>query len=112
MATPTRISAKARPKPKTLSHIEVHPAMGGGVTVKHVYPGFDHDPEEHQFGPDEKSEAIGHIVEHGGFSDALKNAGEGLYEGIKGAIESQPAALGPELMQKAASGVKQALGQE
>jgi hypothetical protein len=56
--------SKKKNTPKTLSHLEIHPQLGGGHVVKHVYSGYQHDPKEVKF--NEKGVAKGgeHIAAH------------------------------------------------
>jgi hypothetical protein len=60
---------KKTPK-KTLDHLELHPKLGGGHIVKHVYSGYEHDPKEIQFNKDGKSQGgehvVAHLAKHGG----------------------------------------------
>jgi len=53
---------------KTVDHLELHPKMGGGHIVKHVYSGYEHDPMEVHFGKDGTREGKGsghqHVLEH------------------------------------------------
>jgi hypothetical protein len=61
------VAASAKPPkvgPKVLSHIEIHPKLGGGHIVKHVFSGYQHDPREFQFGADEGDRAAAHIARH------------------------------------------------
>jgi hypothetical protein len=59
-ATPKK-KAVAR---KTVDHLELHPKMGGGHIVKHVYTGYDHEPKEVHFNEDGKSQGGEHIMAH------------------------------------------------
>ena len=54
-------TAKAR---KTVDHLEIHPKMGGGHIVKHVYSGYEHEPKEVHFNEDGKSQGGEHILSH------------------------------------------------
>jgi hypothetical protein len=63
--------ANSRKKsPKTLDHLELHPQLGGGHLVKHVYSGYDHEPKEYKFNANGKSQGgehiVRHLVKHGG----------------------------------------------
>src|SRR5277367_5859765 len=61
--------ASAKPPkmgPKVLSHIEIHPTLGGGHSIKHVYSGYQHDAKEYQLGPDESVRAANHVARHTG----------------------------------------------
>ena len=49
---------------KTLDHIEIHPKMGGGHIVKHVYSNYEHEPKEVHFNEDGKSQGGEHILSH------------------------------------------------
>lgn len=57
-------TSKPKSQPKTLSHIELHPKMGGGTIVKHVYTGYQHDAKEYQFNEDGIAKGGEHIVAH------------------------------------------------
>lgn len=54
---------KARAK-KTLDHLELHPKMGGGHIVKHVYSSYEHEPKEVHFNEEGKSQGGEHILSH------------------------------------------------
>ena len=60
-------SSKKR-RPKTLDHLEIHPQLGGGHVVKHVYTDYAHDTKEVKFNEDGKSQERGahgeHILHH------------------------------------------------
>ncbi len=67
-STPKRKATK-----KTLDHLELHPKMGGGTIVKHVYTNYEHEPMEVHFDEDGKREGKGggehilnHLKKHGG----------------------------------------------
>lgn len=60
-----------RPKPKkVLDHLELHPRMGGGHIVKHVYTSYEHEPKEVHFNEEGKSQGgehvVNHLIKHGG----------------------------------------------
>ena len=55
---------KPKSTPKTLSHLEIHPQLGGGHVVKHVYSGYQHEPKEYKFNEDGKAKGGEHIVSH------------------------------------------------
>lgn len=63
-------TTKARKARKVLAHLEVHPQLGGGHLVRHVYAGFGHEPKEVSFNKDGKSQGgehiVNHLVKHGG----------------------------------------------
>jgi hypothetical protein len=89
--------------PRVLSHIEIHPAMKGGVTVKHVYSGYQHDPREYNFGEDEGDRAAAHIARHTGLplqgrAEDEQNADEGDEE--KQTAKELPAVKGVGSMHK------------
>jgi len=56
-------TAKKR-SPKTLDHLELHPQLGGGHIVKHVYTGYDHESKEVKFNAEGKSQGGEHIMKH------------------------------------------------
>ena len=57
-------SSKPKKSPQTLSHLEIHPKLGGGHVVKHVYSGYDHQPKEYSFNKDGKAKGGEHIADH------------------------------------------------
>lgn len=73
----------SRRKPaKVLDHIEVHPKMGGGHTVKHVYTSYEHESKEVPFSKSQGYEAAKHILKHSGLGHVLEGeSGEAVGEG-------------------------------
>lgn len=70
-------SAERMPKgKKVLAHLEIHPRMGGGHTVKHVYAGYQHEPKDYAFKESEGTKAMAHIARHAG----LPVSGESEHE--------------------------------
>jgi hypothetical protein len=67
-------------RPKTLVHLEIHPQLGGGHIVKHVYASYEHEPKEVKFNEDGKSQGGEHIVSH-----LMKHGGLPPMEGMEGA---------------------------
>jgi hypothetical protein len=65
--------------PKTLDHLEIHPQLGGGHIVKHVYTGYEHDAKEVKFNADGKSQGGEHIMKH-----LTKHAGLPLMSNAEG----------------------------
>lgn len=64
---------KEKKPPKVVSHLEVHPSMGGGHAVHVVHThGYEHPPMVKEFeGPHEpvslpKGHVLGHLAEHMG----------------------------------------------
>jgi hypothetical protein len=57
-------TSKAKRAPKALSHLEIHPKLGGGHVVKHVYTGYSHEPKEYQFNKDGIAKGGEHIADH------------------------------------------------
>lgn len=51
---------------KTLDHIEIHPKMGGGQTVKHVYTSYEAKPTEHNFSQKQGESFAAHLAKHTG----------------------------------------------
>lgn len=49
---------------KVLDHLELHPKMGGGHIVKHVYTSYQHEPDEVHFNENGKAKGGEHIVDH------------------------------------------------
>ena len=72
--------AKEKRQPKSLSHLEIHPQLGGGHIIKHVYSGYQHEPKEYKF--NEKGIAKGgehitaHLAKHAGLP-AMESADGG-----------------------------------
>lgn len=60
----TAESKKSPKSQKVLAHLEIHPQLGGGHIVKHVYSGYHHEPKEVKFNEDGKSRGGEHIVAH------------------------------------------------
>lgn len=60
----TAESVKPKRGKKTLDHIEIHPKMGGGHIVKHVYTDYQHEPKEVHFNEEGKSQGGEHILSH------------------------------------------------
>lgn len=78
--------------PKVLSHIEIHPRMGGGHQIKHVYEGYQHEPRTYEFEEDEGDRAAAHIVRHTGISgNALNARAEEEEEGDEDTMEKNKA---------------------
>jgi hypothetical protein len=70
-----QVAESATPKKKaagrkTVDHLELHPKMGGGHIVKHVYTGYEHEPKEVHFNESGKSQGgehvLSHLIKHGG----------------------------------------------
>ncbi|MCU1338832.1 MAG: hypothetical protein JWO19_4413 [Bryobacterales bacterium] len=57
-------TSKAKRAPKTLSHLELHPKMGGGHIIKHVYSGYEHQSKEYSFNKEGKAAGGEHISSH------------------------------------------------
>jgi hypothetical protein len=57
-------TSKAKRAQKILSHLEIHPVLGSGHMVRHVYAGFGHEPKEVKFNKDGKSQGGEHIRDH------------------------------------------------
>ncbi len=65
MSVPTVESApKPRKGPKVIDHIEIHPKMGGGHVIKHVYSGYQHEPAEYNFNKNGIAKGGEHIQDH------------------------------------------------
>jgi hypothetical protein len=56
-------SKKAR-TPKVLDHLEIHPKLGSGHIVKHVYTGYEHDPKTVEFNKAGVAKGGEHIAAH------------------------------------------------
>jgi hypothetical protein len=80
--------AREKKQPKVLAHIEIHPQLGGGHIIKHVYQGYQHDPAQVQFDEDGKREGKGsngeHIVTHLMKHAGLPATGVSNMEGAEG----------------------------
>lgn len=50
--------------PKTLDHLELHPQLGGGHIVKHVYASYEHPSKDYKFNEAGKSQGGEHIQRH------------------------------------------------
>ena len=65
---------------KTVDHLELHPQLGGGHIVKHVYSGYEHDAKEVKFNAEGKSQGgehvVAHLTKHGGLPAMTKAEGE------------------------------------
>lgn len=73
-------STKSRKEtPKVLAHLELHPQLGGGHIVKHVYTGYQHEPKSVEFNKKGKAQGgehiVSHLMKHGGLP-AMGNAAE------------------------------------
>jgi hypothetical protein len=70
---------KPRKSPQTLDHLELHPQLGGGHIVKHVYSGYGHQPKEYKFNEEGVAKGgehiVAHLVKHAGLP-GVKAAGE------------------------------------
>jgi hypothetical protein len=66
IAAPVRAESSGKKAPKTLVHLEIHPTLGGGHMVRHVYSGYAHEPKEYKFGKDEGERAMAHVARHTG----------------------------------------------
>jgi len=60
----TAETSKPKRGKKTLDHIEIHPKMGGGHIVKHVYTDYQHEPKAVEFNKDGKAQGGEHILSH------------------------------------------------
>ena len=66
MAEAVQVEAKSKKGRKALEHLEVHPVLGGGHMIKHVYSGYGHEPKEYKFKPSEGAKALAHVARHAG----------------------------------------------
>lgn len=61
-------STKSRRGPKAIAHLEIHPKLGGGHVVKHVYSnggaGEYREPKEHHFNEEGIARGGEHITAH------------------------------------------------
>lgn len=62
--------SKRKRAAKVVGHLEIHPQLGGGHIVKHVYTSYDHQPREVNFnaaGVAKGGEKIAdHLAKHAG----------------------------------------------
>lgn len=72
-----RIAESKQPRKgrKAVSHIEIHPRLGGGHIVKHVYTGYEHQAKEVHFNEDGKTQGGEHVTKH-----VMKHAGLPKYD--------------------------------
>lgn len=57
-------ATKEKRQPKTLDHLEIHPQLGGGHVIKHVYSGYQHDAMDVKFNAAGKAKGGEHITAH------------------------------------------------
>lgn len=76
-------------KQNTLDHIEIHPKLGGGHIVKHVYTGYSAEPKEQSFSQKENKSFAAHLAKHTGVP--LRLAGHAKASETEGEIEEQGA---------------------
>ena len=70
-------AAKRSKAPKVLSHMEIHPQMGGGVRVEHHYSSYEHKPSMHEFAEDEGAKFHAHMTKHTGLAhEKVEEQGE------------------------------------
>ena len=76
----TAESNKPKSKAKVLDHLEIHPQLGGGHIVKHVYTDYSHDPKEVKFNKAGKSQGgehvVAHLTKHGGLPGGAEEEAE------------------------------------
>jgi hypothetical protein len=82
-------SSKSKKPPKVLSHLEIHPRMGGGHIVKHVYSSYEHPSKEVHFNEDGKAKGGEHIMSHLAKHAGLPAAGADQYAGGDGEEEAE-----------------------
>lgn len=67
-----QVAETSKPKrgKQVLDHLEVHPKLGGGHIVKHVYQGYEHEPKSVEFNEEGKGpggeHVASHLAKHGG----------------------------------------------
>lgn len=62
-----RAKGEGKKPPKVIAHIEIHPAMGGGVRVEHHHTEpMHHPPAIHEFKAGDHEGFMEHIDEHAG----------------------------------------------
>lgn len=64
MAIQVAESTKPRKTAKVLDHLEIHPQLGGGHIVKHVYTDYQHEPKAVKFNEDGYAQGGEHITDH------------------------------------------------
>ncbi len=72
---------KKKTSKKTVDHLELHPQLGGGHIVKHVYTGYDHEPLEVPFNKAGKAKGgehiVAHLAKHAGLPERASGEGDG-----------------------------------
>lgn len=70
--------------PKVLDHLEIHPQLGGGHIVKHVYASYEHPSKDYKFNEDGKAKGgehiVAHLEKHAGLPEMMSRAGAGESE--------------------------------
>jgi hypothetical protein len=82
---------RKKQSPKTLSHLEIHPQLGGGHIVKHVYTAYEHPSKEVKFNDAGKSQGGEHVVKH-----LMKHAGLPAMTAKEGASDATDSNEGDE----------------
>lgn len=57
-------ASKPKARPKALRHLEIHPKLGGGHVVRHVYTDYSHEPKEYSFNKEGVTKGGEHIADH------------------------------------------------
>jgi hypothetical protein len=57
-------TSKPKKSPKVLDHLELHPQLGGGHIVKHVYTDYQHEPMPVKFNKAGIAKGGEHIQAH------------------------------------------------
>lgn len=74
-------TTKAKRSKKVVDHIEIHPQLGGGHVVKHVYTDYSHEPRSVPFNKDGVSQGgetiNAHLVKHAGLPSMEGAEGNG-----------------------------------
>lgn len=77
------VAAETKDSPKkpakVLAHLELHPKLGGGSIVKHVYTSYQHDSQEVHFNKAGTAKGgehvVAHLIKHGGLPAQSSNTG-------------------------------------
>lgn len=80
MAIQVAESSKGKKAPKTISHLEIHPRLGGGHVVKHVYQSYEHPTRNVEFNKEGVAKGGEHIMAHLAKHAGLPSTPEEGYE--------------------------------
>lgn len=69
-------SSKPKRGPRVLTHLEIHPKLGGGHVVKHVYSDYNHESKSVNFGKNQGQQMLAHVSRHSGITSGTPNQAE------------------------------------